>query len=97
MARHWLIIESVLKGKRMVKPARKRSGQLSVRLDDNLLDEYKQFLEQEGKSIREDIESYVMSRVSTKQDSNLVDFNTFNELAKKVLSIEEKLGKLQAS
>ncbi len=90
-------MELATKKKQMTKPIRRRSGQLSVRLNDNLLDEYKSQLEKEGKSMREDIESYVKSRLSKNQTSNLVDFNTFNELAKKVLSIEEKLGKLQAS
>ncbi|MBW4604010.1 MAG: hypothetical protein KME29_31700 [Calothrix sp. FI2-JRJ7] len=83
----------------MTKPvSRRKVGQLSVRLDENLLKEYKNFLEAEGMTLTEDIESYIKSRLSKiKSSSNVVDINSFNELAKKVLVIEEQLGKLQAS
>lgn len=82
----------------MTKPvSRKKSGQLSVRLDENLLSEYKTFLEKEGATLTEDIETYIKLRLSKSQPSNVVDINAFNELAKKVLTIEETLGKLRAS
>lgn len=83
----------------MTKPvSRKKSGQLSVRMDENLVSEYKAFVEAQGLTLTEDIESYVKSRLSKmKNPSNVIDINAFNELAKKVLSIEEQLGKLQAS
>lgn len=83
----------------MTKPvSRKKSGQLSVRMDESLLEEYKNFVEKEGLTLTEDIEAYVKHRLSrAKPASNVVDISAFNELAKKVLIIEERLGKLQAS
>jgi hypothetical protein len=76
--------------------SRKKNGQLSVRLDEKLLTDYKTFLEKEGTTLTEDIETYVKSRLFKTQSSNVVDINSFNELAKKVLAMEEQLGKLKA-
>ena len=95
MARHGLKWVVEIKKEAMTQPTRKKTAQLSVRLDEELFQEYKDFLSKQDLKMTEDIESYIKARLS--KTDNVVDINAFNELTKKVLSIEEQMGKLRAS
>lgn len=81
----------------MSSPSRKKTGQLYVRLEHELAEEYKELLKREGKTVTEDIEHYLHTRLSKTEKTRTVNIEEFNNLAQKVIDIEKKLGKLQAS
>ncbi|MBD2254628.1 hypothetical protein [Nostoc parmelioides] len=79
-------------------PARKRGAQLNVRLDGSLYQEYKEFLEQEGTSMTEDIENYIRSRLGKGgSETNVVDIRQVIERQQQeIAEIKAELGKLKA-
>jgi hypothetical protein len=79
-------------------PARKRGAQLNVRLDGSLYHEYKEFLEQEGTSMTEDIENYIRNRIGKgKNETNVIDIRQVIERQQQeIAEIKAELGKLRA-
>jgi len=75
---------------------RKKTGKIFVRIDFDLAESYRKILKTEDKSITEDLENFIRSRLSIPIDSKPVDIKSFDELAEKVIAIEKKLEKLRA-
>ncbi|MFB2770227.1 hypothetical protein ACE1AT_13205 [Pelatocladus sp. BLCC-F211] len=73
---------------------RARDSQMSIRLDSQLYEEYKEFLKRENVTMTDDIESYIKSRLGKKSPSNVIDIS---RLAQDVEELKIQMGKLKAS
>jgi antitoxin component of RelBE/YafQ-DinJ toxin-antitoxin module len=73
--------------------SRKKNGQMSVRLDEELLTDYKTCLEKEGLTLTEDIETYIKSRIAKTPHSAQIGFRITAEEKNAFEEILQKQGK----
>lgn len=78
--------------------ARKRSAQLSIRINDSLYDEYKSLLDREGISMTSDIESYISQRIGrTLKADNVIDITeVLKRQQQEIEELRSMLGELKA-
>ncbi len=78
--------------------ARKRSAQLSVRIDDALYEDYKNLLAREGISMTNDIETYIASRLGrTTKTSNVIDMvEMLKQHQQEIQELKATVGELKA-
>uniref|UniRef100_A0A0C1NFM1 Uncharacterized protein n=1 Tax=Tolypothrix bouteillei VB521301 TaxID=1479485 RepID=A0A0C1NFM1_9CYAN len=75
--------------------ARARDAQMSIRLDNQLYEEYKELLRTEGVTMTDDIENYIKNRLGKGSGSgNVIDIF---RLAQDVEELKIQMGKLKAS
>lgn len=75
--------------------ARARDAQMSIRLDNQLYEEYKELLRTEGVTMTDDIENYIKNRLGKgSANSNVIDIS---RLAQDVEELKIQMGKLKAS
>jgi len=74
---------------------RARDAQLSIRLDSQLYEEYKEFLRSEDTTMTEDIESYIKTRLG--KDSLGKNVVNIFQLAQDVEELKRQMGKLKVS
>ena len=81
--------------------SRTRTAQLSIRIDEQLYEKYKQVLDVEGISITDDIENYLRGKtgetpLSLSDGNKVVDIDIY-QLARDVENLKKQMGELQAS